>query len=56
MELETKQILGQIIDNQMMLNNKIDTLIKIVSELTNTIIKYDNEYQNQIAAGAIEEE
>ena len=55
MDLEQKQILAQIIDNQLILNNKIDSLIKVVSDLANTIIKYDNEYQNQIAQGALEE-
>lgn len=55
MEFEEKQILGQIIDNQLVLNKKIDDLINVVSNLTNTIIKYDNDYQNEIAKGAIEE-
>lgn len=55
MDFELKQILAQMIDNQLVLNKKIDDLTKVVSNLTNTIIKYDNEYQNQIAAGAIEE-
>jgi hypothetical protein len=55
MDIETKQIFAQIIDNQMELNKKVDNLIKVVNDLANTIIKYDNEYQNQIAQGAIEE-
>ena len=48
---DLRQILAQIIDNQMSLNKKVDTLTKIMSELTNTIIKYDNDYQNEIARG-----
>ena len=48
MDSETKIILSQIIDNQLILNKKIDALIKIMSDLTNTIIKYDNEYQQEV--------
>ena len=48
MDNEIKIILSQIIDNQLILNKKVDTLIKIMSDLTNTIIKYDNEYQQEI--------
>ena len=48
MDNETKFILSQIIDNQFFLNKKVDNLIKIMSDLTNTIIKYDNEYQQEI--------
>jgi hypothetical protein len=43
-----QQILSQIIDNQLMMLKKMDELIKITSNLTNTIIKYDEEYQEQI--------
>ena len=43
MDNETKIILSQIIDNQLILNKKVDILTKIMSDLTNTIIKYDNE-------------
>lgn len=48
MEQDLKYILGQIVDNQFELNKKIDTVIKLISDLTNTIIKYDQEYQNEI--------
>ena len=44
-----KMIFSQIIDNQFMLNKKMDTVIDLLGKLTNTIIKYDNEYQQQIA-------
>ena len=50
-EAEKDRCFGQIIDLLMSLNKKLDTLIQINSNLTNTIIKYDSEYQNQIAAG-----
>lgn len=43
-----QQILSQIIDNQLVMLKKMDELIKITSNLTNTIIKYDEEYQEQI--------
>lgn len=52
MDVLEKQIAQQLIDNQIQILNKLETLINIVSQLTNTIIKYDNEYQNQIAAEA----
>lgn len=45
---ELREIAAQIIDNQMALNKKIDELIKITSNLTNTIVKYDEQYQNEI--------
>ena len=45
---EERRIAAQIIDNQIALNKKIDELIKITSNLTNTIIKYDEQYQNEI--------
>ena len=48
MDSETKIILSQIIDNQLILNKKVDILTKIMSDLTNTIIKYDNEYQQEM--------
>ena len=47
--MDIEILLKQIIDNQFILNRKIDELIKINSELTNTIVKYDEDYQNQIA-------
>ncbi len=43
-----QQVLSQIIDNQLMMLKKMDELIKITSNLTNTIIKYDEDYQEQI--------
>lgn len=46
---QLKMVLGQIIDNQLILNRKTDMVIDLLSKLTNTIIKYDNEYQQQIA-------
>jgi len=45
-----KAILSQIIDNQFILSKKMDTIIEILNKLTNTIIKYDEEYQQQIVA------
>lgn len=48
-DLELKQILAQIIDNQLFLNKKTDELLNTLNTLTNTIIKYDNEYQEEIA-------
>ena len=53
MDIETRQILGQIIDYQRMTNSKLDILIKTLNDLTNTIIKYDNDYQNSLAAGEL---
>lgn len=50
-EFYKAEALKQIIDNQLILNKKIDILIKVMSDLTNTIIKYDNDYQNEIAKG-----
>lgn len=43
-----KMIVSQIIDNQFILNKKMDTIIELLSKLTNTIIKYDEDYQQQI--------
>jgi len=43
-----KMIVSQIIDNQFLLNKKMDTIIELLSKLTNTIIKYDEDYQQQI--------
>lgn len=43
-----KMIISQIIDNQFLLNKKMDTIIELLSKLTNTIIKYDEDYQQQI--------
>jgi hypothetical protein len=43
-----KNILNQIIDNQFILNKKMDAIIDLLSKLTNTIIKYDETYQQQI--------
>ena len=53
MDVLEKQMVQQLIDNQIQILNKLETLTNIVSQLTNTIIKYDNEYQNQIAAGEL---
>jgi hypothetical protein len=47
--IDLEKILEQVIDNQFILNKKIDTVIDLLGKLTNTIIKYDNEYQQQIA-------
>ena len=49
-ENSEKAILSQIIDNQFILSKKMDTIIEILNKLTNTIIKYDEEYQQQIVA------
>ena len=43
-----KMIFSQIIDNQFTLNKKMDTVIDLLSKLTNTIIKYDEDYQQKI--------
>lgn len=53
MDKEEKMYISQIIDNQNILNKKMDNLIKIVSDLANTIMKYDQQYQNDIASGKI---
>lgn len=50
--IDLEKILEQVIDNQFILNKKIDTVIDLLGKLTNTIIKYDNEYQQQIADDA----
>lgn len=50
--IDLEKILEQVIDNQFILNKKIDTVIDLLGKLTNTIIKYDNEYQQQIANDA----
>lgn len=43
-----KMIFSQIIDNQFTLNKKMDIVIDLLSKLTNTIIKYDEDYQQKI--------
>lgn len=53
MDVLEKQIVQQLVDNQIQILNKLETLINIVSQLTNTIIKYDNDYQNDLAAGEL---
>jgi len=53
MDKEEKMYISQIIDNQNILNKKMDNLIKVVSDLANTIMKYDQQYQNDIASGKI---
>jgi hypothetical protein len=50
--IDLEKILEQVIDNQFILNKKIDIVIDLLGKLTNTIIKYDNEYQQQIANDA----
>lgn len=47
-ENQEKMIFSQIIDNQFALNKKIDVVIDLLSKLTNTIIKYDEDYQQKI--------
>ena len=47
-ENKEKMIFSQIIDNQFALNKKMDTVIDLLSKLTNTIIKYDEDYQQKI--------
>lgn len=47
-ENQEKMIFSQIIDNQFSLNKKMDTIIDLLSKLTNTIIKYDEDYQQKI--------
>lgn len=46
---ELKQILSQIIDNQFNLNKKMEEILTTLTALTNTIIKYDEQYQEEIA-------
>ena len=53
MDALERQTVQQLIDNQIQILNKLETLINIVSQLTNTIIKYDNDYQNSLAAGEL---
>lgn len=53
MEADLKQVLGQIIDNQFALNKKIDNLINEITQLKSIFIKYDNDYQNEIANEAM---
>lgn len=53
MEQDLKQVLGQIIDNQFALNKKMDNLINEVVQLKSIFIKYDNDYQNEIAEEAM---
>ena len=43
------ELIGQLIDNQLMILKKLDILTDLVGKLTNTIIKYDDDYQAQIA-------
>ena len=47
-ENQEKMIFSQIIDNQFALNKKMDTIIDLLSKLTNTIIEYDEDYQQKI--------
>ena len=47
-ENQEKMIFSQIIDNQFALNKKMDTIIDLLSKLTNAIIKYDEDYQQKI--------
>ena len=47
-ENQEKMIFSQLIDNQFSLNKKMDTIIDLLSKLTNTIIKYDEDYQQKI--------
>ena len=47
-ENQEKMIFSQIIDNQFSLNKKMDIIIDLLSKLTNTIIKYDEDYQQKI--------
>ena len=47
-ENQEKMIFSQIIDNQFTLNKKMDVVIDLLSKLTNTIIKYDEDYQQKI--------
>ena len=47
-ENQERMIFSQIIDNQFSLNKKMDTIIDLLSKLTNTIIKYDEDYQQKI--------
>lgn len=53
MEQDLKQVLGQIIDNQFALNKKMDNLINEVVQLKSIFIRYDNDYQNEIAEEAM---
>lgn len=53
METDLKQVLGQIIDNQFALNRKMDNLINEITQLKSIFIKYDNDYQNEIASEAM---
>ena len=53
MDTLERQTVQQLIDNQIQILNKLETLTNIVSQLTNTIIKYDNDYQNDLAAGEL---
>ena len=47
-ENQEKIIFSQIIDNQFALNKKMDIIIDLLSKLTNTIIKYDEDNQQKI--------
>ena len=48
MDEQLKAILAQIVDNQLILSGKIDILNQNMARLANTIIKYDEEYQQKI--------
>ena len=52
MDEQLKLLLSQIIDNQMILNKKMETVNEQLARLTNTIIKYDEEYQQKIVEEA----
>jgi len=49
-----QQVIGQLIDTQLIVNKKLDQILDLLSKLTNTIIKYDDEYQKQIAKEAMQ--
>lgn len=51
MDNDLKMILSQVVDNQLLTLNKLNDIIKLLSDLTNTIVKYDNDYQNDLAKG-----
>lgn len=53
MEADLKQVLGQVIDNQFALNKKMDNLINEITQLKSIFLKYDDEYQNEIAEEAM---
>lgn len=53
MEADLRQVLGQVIDNQFALNKKMDNLISEITQLKSIFLKYDDEYQNEIAEEAM---